>query len=51
MNEINSIDIDYVGTKLISAGKDAAIRLYDIETRKVTETLNTKTCLSKIFKS
>lgn len=37
MNEINSIDIDYAGTTLISAGKDAAIRLYDIETHKVTE--------------
>nr|XP_046469677.1 guanine nucleotide-binding protein subunit beta-like [Neodiprion pinetum] len=34
-NEINTIDVNITGEHLVSAGKDAAIRLYDIETTKM----------------
>ncbi|KAK9890632.1 hypothetical protein WA026_011992 [Henosepilachna vigintioctopunctata] len=34
-NEINSIDVNYTGTKVISGGKDATLRIYDGETGKM----------------
>ncbi|GJQ84015.1 hypothetical protein Trydic_g10481 [Trypoxylus dichotomus] len=35
LNEINSIDIDISGTTLVSGGKDARLRLYDLRVGKI----------------
>uniref|UniRef100_A0A0A9VS31 Eukaryotic translation initiation factor 3 subunit I n=1 Tax=Lygus hesperus TaxID=30085 RepID=A0A0A9VS31_LYGHE len=37
-NEIEALDIDPTETKVITAGQDASIRLYDLKTRKVVTT-------------
>lgn len=34
-NEINSIDINHTSSILISGGKDAVLRVYDLESQQV----------------
>lgn len=35
-NEINSFDVNMTGSKLVTGGKDATLRLYDLRTGKVS---------------
>ncbi|KAK4875628.1 hypothetical protein RN001_012050 [Aquatica leii] len=45
-NEINTIDVDQRNPKIVTGGKDAAIRIYDIETCKKTNEFKRNNSLS-----